>query len=246
MNRILSLIICAFLLTSCGNKREGEQKTGLLSNFVSITDNEDAGVKEILAFYGGQCKYAIGVSASTKDGNKKYFELEMSQSEVIENLADKIEMPASNIAYLFYKNLKEEKVNYNEIHSVILFDDGTKKTFKYSTEQLELVINRMDLAYKTVELLSNQDYENLKTLFNTNELKIDKDIVISDLKKLEPELLGINEFRPFGFRINKSKNGTNLLHISGALIREVQNNAFSIDVDLNSKKEEILGMQFEL
>ena len=105
MNRILSILICTFLITSCGNKRDGEQKTGLLSNFISITDNEDAGVKEILDFYGGQCKYAVGVSASTEDGKKKYFELEMSGSDAIEERLDKPKLPSSNIAYIFYKNV---------------------------------------------------------------------------------------------------------------------------------------------
>ena len=246
MKRILSLIICVFLLTSCGNKRDGEQKTGLLSNLISITDNEDAGVKEILAFYGGQCKYAIGASASTKDGKKKYFELELSKSDAIQKLSDKIEMPASNIAYRFYKNLKQEKSNYDEIHSVIIFEDGTEKTFVYSAEKLELISKRMKLANKVVQLLTNKDYERLKTILNIDSAKYDKDELISNLIKFEPQFGDIKEFRPFGFRINQTKNGMNILHISGALIREVQNSEFSIDVDLNSDKEEVFLLQYKL
>lgn len=246
MNRILSLIIIVFLITSCGKKREGEQKTGLLSNFMNITDNEDAGIKEILAFYGGYCKYAVGASASTKDGKKKYFELEMSQSDVLEENANRIEMPASNIAYLFYKNLKEEKSNYDEIHAVIIFKDGTEKTFEYSTDKLELVQNRMDLANKTVDLLTNKDYDNLKLLLNNELVNYDKDELISNLIKFEPQFGDIKEFRPFGFRVNKNKNGMSILHISGALIREVQNSEFSVDIDLNSENEEIYLLQYKL
>ena len=246
MNRILSLISIVFFITSCGNKREGELKTGLLSNFISISDNEDAGVKEILAFYGGQCKYAVGTSASTKDGKKKYFELEMAKSDVLEENANRIEMPASNIAYLFYKNLKEEKSNYNEIHAVIIFKDGTEKTFEYSTDKLELVQQRMNLANKTVELLTNKDYDNLKLLLNNELVDYDKDELISNLIKFEPQFGDIKEFRPFGFRVNQNKSGIDILHISGALIREVQNSEFSVDLDLNSNKEEIYLLQYKL
>jgi hypothetical protein len=246
MNRILSLIICVFLITSCGNKREGEQKTGLLSNFIDITDNEDAGVKEILDFYGGQCKYAIGASASTKEGNKKYFELEMSQSDAIEKLADKMEMPASNIAYLFYRNLKDEKENYDEIHSVIIFEDGTKKTFEYSTKQLGLVHNRMKTVNKVVELISSNDFQTLKSILNNELVGFDKDEIITNLENMNPKLGKVIEFNPYGFRINKSKSGIEILHISGAMIRELQNNAFSIDLDLNSEKEEIYLLQYKL
>ncbi|WGH75752.1 hypothetical protein P8625_00900 [Tenacibaculum tangerinum] len=246
MNRILSLLICVFLVTSCGNKREGEQKTGLLSNFISITDNEDAGVKEILEFYGGQCKYAIGVSASTKDGKKKYFELEMSKSGILEDNANRIEMPASNIAYLFYRNLKEEKENYDEIHSIIVFEDGTKKTFEYSTETLELVDERMSLVNHTVDLLTKKDYESLKLLLNTELFEFDKNEFLTNIKKFEPQLGKIKEFRPFGFRIREAKNGINLLHVSGALIRKIQNNEFSVDMDLNSGKQELYLLQYKL
>lgn len=246
MSRILTIFICTFLIVSCGKKREGEQKTGLLSNFISITDNENAGVNEILEFYGGQCKYAIGVSASTKDGKKKYFELEVSKSEVLENNADRVEMPASNIAYLFYRNLKKEKENYDEIHSVIIFKDGTKKTFKYATQTLELVHKRMNLVNHTVDLLTNKDYNSLKTILNTELFEFDKNEFMTNIQKIEPKLGTIKEFRPFGFKVRQTKNGTHLLHVSGALIRENQNNEFSLDMDLNSDKQELHLLQYKL
>ena len=245
MNRILSFIICAFLLTSCGNKREGEQKTGLLSNFVSITDNEDAGVKEILAFYGGQCKYAIGVSASTKDGNKKYFELEMSQSESIEGQMNKVHLPSSNVAYLFFKNLKEEKNNYNAIHVVLISKDNSKQEFKFPTSELEKVEKRMAVAEKTVNILKEKKFEELKEMLNNEIVPFDKEELIPRLKEVEPQFGNIIEFRPYGFKIVPIK-GKDILHISGAIMRDKQNNEFSVDVDLNSDKMELFQLQYKL
>ena len=77
MHKIFMTVFGFLLLTSCAEKREGELKPGLLSNLVSISDNEDDGVKKVLSFYGGYYKYAIGASASTEQGKKKYFEKEI-------------------------------------------------------------------------------------------------------------------------------------------------------------------------
>src|SRR5438309_8729239 len=80
-----------------------------------ITDNEDKGVKEVLSLFGGYCKYSIGWDVSTKTGKKKYFELELSKSAFVDNMADMTELPASGVAYYFYKNLKGERRKYTHI-----------------------------------------------------------------------------------------------------------------------------------
>lgn len=36
-----------------------------------------------------------------------------------------------------------------------------------------------------------------------------------------------------------------ILHLSGALIRDKQNNEFSIDIDFNSDKDEIYQLQYK-
>lgn len=206
----LSILIASTLtITSCDNRHEGEQKPTLLSNALSITDNEDKGIKEILDFYGGYCKYAIGASASTETGKKKYFELELSKSEVIEEKAKVAQMQASNIAYLFYKNLnKEERANYDEIHTVLIFADGEKMTFEYPFKQLELVNQKMKVVNKVVGLIKVKNFEALRPILNDTALvTYDKNELITNLVKVDPQFDNITEgFRPFGFRINKTKD----------------------------------------
>jgi hypothetical protein len=248
MNKLLTIIIVIFILTSCAEKREGEQKTELISYLVSITDNEDKGVKEILNFYGGYCKYSIGASASTEDGSKKFFELELSKSEVIEKQAKAAQMPASNIAYLFYKNLKGEKSNYEEIRTVLIFEDGEKMTFKFPTKQLELVESRMNVVNKVVGLIKDKKFEELKPLLNDNKLvSYNKEELIKNLLLIDPQFGNVTEgFRSFGFRINKEKDGMEILHISGAIIRDKQSNEFSVDLDLNGKDDTVYLLQYKL
>ena len=244
----LGLIIAITLtLASCADKHEGEQKTGLLSNLVGITDNEDKGVKEILDYYGGQCKYAIGATASTESGSKKYFELEMSKSDPFEKYAQIVEMPASNVAYLFYKNLKEEKTKYDEIHTVVIFNDGTKKTFVFDSKQLDLVVKAMPSVLKVVDILKSKNYSSLSPMLNDSTLmEYDKKGLISNIEKMDPQFGIIKEFIPYGFRTKNLDNGKKVLHISGALMRDKQSNEFSVDLNPDSPTDEIYLIQYKL
>ena len=244
MHRIYILFFSFFILTSCVNKRDGEQKTGLLSNFVSISDNEYKGVEEILNFYGGYCEYSIGISASTKDGKKKYFELKMSESEAIEERLDKPKLPSSNIAYIFYKNLKEEKKNYDAIHVVLISKDNSKLEFEYPISTLEHVERRMNLNDKTVNLLREKKFAELSSMMNNELIPFDKEELVPRLIELEPQLGNIKEYRFFGFMIVPFK-GKDILHLSGSLLRENQNHEFSIDIDFNSDNDELYQLQYK-
>ncbi|MEZ4805209.1 MAG: hypothetical protein R2852_06935 [Bacteroidia bacterium] len=246
---LLIIITLTLTMNSCGGRHDGEQKPTLLSNLLSITDNEDKGVKEILNFYGGECKYSIGASASSEIGEKHYFELELSKSDAIEEITEIAQMPASNIAYLFYRNLnEEERKKYDEIHVVLIFSSGKKMKFNYSSQQLKLVNQRMKVVDKIVGLIKEKNFEALRPMLNdTTFISYDRNELISNLIKFDPQFGNVTEgFRPFGFGIEKSKNGKEVLHISGAIIRDKQNNAFSVDLDLNGKGDYIYILQYKI
>jgi hypothetical protein len=219
-----------------------------VSSCARITDNEDKGVKDILNFYGGYCRYSIGFVASTSEGKQKYFELEMSKSEVVEKYSDVVEMPASNIAYLFYHDLEKEKNNYNEIRSVVILKDGSHSTFKYATKKLAIVEKKMSVVQKIVNVLKSRHYEDIKPFLqpDTNYIRYDKEELIANLAKLDPQFGTIQEFRPLGFRFGQTEYGRDYLHISGALIRDKQNTEFSVDIDLISGGDDILLLQYKL
>lgn len=243
------IIVSAFtaILVGCVDRKEGEEKTSLLSNFISISDNEDKGVKEILEFYGGECEYSFGASASTDKGKLKYFELEMRKSSAIEKYSHVAQMPASNIAYLFYRNLKSEKNNYDEIHTVIKFADGSQVTFKYPVQELEIVSDRMPVVEKIIAKMKNKDFEGIKASLNDESLiKYDKNELVLNMEQLEPSFGQVKEFVPYGFRIEEFGDNKRILHISGAVMRDKQNHEFSADFDLDAPKEELLRIEYQL
>lgn len=153
--------------------------------------------------------------------------------------------------------MKQERNNYDEIHSTLIFKDGEKITFKYSTKQLYRVEKRMNLAYKIVSFLKNKQYDDIQTRLNNIVLRrtsgktistaFNIDELIEKLKSVDLQLGNVTEgFKPLGFRVYQINNDKEILHIAGIIIRDKQNNNFSIDVDLNSDSEEIYLLQYDL
>lgn len=249
MNKILILLVLVSLVVLSCNRREGEQKTGLLSYLVNISDNENAGVNDVLGFFGGKCEYSIGKSVSTNEKSKKHFELRLFESEAIEQFVKNPKFPASNIAYRFYRNLnEEERRNYTHINSVIVFADGSEKEFEFSTWELEIVDKKMPFLNKVVNIIREKRFDDLSPLLNDSTLaEYDKNELIENLKKTDPQFGNVAEegFRIFGYKIDALYNkGNDYLYFSGAIIRDIQANEFSLVINPYSDKEEILLMQY--
>jgi hypothetical protein len=214
-------------------------------NIVSITPNEDKGVKDILNFYGGYCKYSLGVSASTDEGAKKFFELQLSKSEVVEKYADMPDVSAANIAYLFYNDLKQERKNYDEIHCVLLFNKRDKYEGIFSMDTLALISSKMKIADQVVGLIKNKKFDDLKPLFSSNSYTDSaKNAVIANIKKLDPTFGNIKEFMPLGFRF-ETVNGIPVLDILGAMMRDKQNNQFTLKVDASPSENKVHYLDYK-
>ena len=247
MKRNLTILLFGLiaLVTSCAEKKEGEQKNTLLSNFVSITDNEDKGIKEILDFYGGKCKYAVGALASTTEGKSKYFELEMSQSELIESYSNMLELPASNIAYIFYSNLNEEKNNYTHVKVKINLSGGEPYEYSITAEELEEIKVLAPILETTSGLIESQDYEGLLSQFdkeiatglNAAQLGAYCTPYDSAYGKVETA-----QFQGYSF-FKDNETHRPLVHIVGILKRGRNNTPISLFVDRKTKK--VVTMKYE-
>lgn len=164
MNKVGKFVVLLLLLFGCVHKRPGEQNTSLLSHFIEISDNESKGVHDVLDLYGGKLKYSIGKDYSTVTGMKNYFELELSESALMEQYKDSSEFTGSNIAYLFYRNLKKEASHYNYIKVKIDFSDGKTKEYSYSTQDLYLVNLKMPLLFQMIRMTANNSIDSIKNL----------------------------------------------------------------------------------
>ncbi|BAU56057.1 hypothetical protein [Mucilaginibacter gotjawali] len=237
--KLTCLTVIAFFLFSCDKKHPGEQSTSLLSNILSITDNEDKGIKEIVNFYGGSCEYSIGTTISTDSGTAKFFELKLSKSDVADKYANIPEFTASNLAYTFYKNLKNENRNYKEIHSVLILNGKEKYESKYTLDQLEQIATKMQVFNKAIELIKTKNYDGLKAILsNESYTNAAKDTLIANLKKIDLTFGNVKGFILFGARF-ETHDGFNVLNIIGAMLRDKKNNQVSITIDLKPTEDKI-------
>lgn len=174
---ILLFLCLTSLLFGCVQNHPGEEKNTLFSNFISITDNENSGINEILEYYGGRCEYAVGRKFSTNGTKINYFVINLSNSTVVDTYANVAEMPASNIAYLFYRNLKEEKNAYDQIQVRLQIKKGEVVEFVFSGTQLEQVDDRIPTIREIVGLIKRHEFESIASYLN--------DQSVYDFDKLE-------------------------------------------------------------
>ncbi len=250
MKNINYLLIGLLILTSCVQKRDGETQNTLTSKVVGVSDNEYNGVADAVNFYGGVCNRHKGFE--TKDGEKKnYFELEMKDSELLESYSQVIEMPTSNIAYLFYKNLgKEEKEKYSFIRVTIDFKNGEKHQTDYDLVDLERLSKNVERIKYTTDLMIKKDYS---TLFTHFDKEVAPDLTIEQLSSLCTKVdsqygqIDSIQFQGFSFFDVSKPTEKELLHLAGIHLRNGQNTPFSIFVDPNrGENEEYLNtLKFE-
>lgn len=243
----LFLLCSTLILTSCGDGKKLEISESHAQETLVISSSEEEGIKEILEIYAGKCTYGVGSLETEKENASAYFQLEVTESDAVDDFVKTPELPASNIAYLFYKNLSEkDKSQYSEIHTVLHPWGGNKARYRYPAEQLERVEQRMDVVKKVVESLKSHRIMDIRPMLNNDLFGYDKDALIKEIETTEPQLGNISEFLTYGYTISITDTGQEILHVSGALIRDIENNGFSIDLDLNSDEEEILFLQYRL
>ena len=155
--KILLKLSFVIMLFSFGCNQKSKNKNGLLSNLGDITKNEDKGIKEIIAFYGGQCEYGVTKNIYSGKENETDFWLKFSKSQTIDGASNIAELSCSNIAYIFYKNLDKEKESYAHIQSELIFGNGENMKRNYTISELEKVKSKISVVNKIVELLKSKD-----------------------------------------------------------------------------------------
>jgi len=85
---------------------------------------------------------------------------------------DKYYIPASNIAYLLFKDLPEQK--YDKY--IVEFYEGHNKIMKkiYERKNLEKLMKKLSVFDKLNSLLKNRDYEKVYELFDKEHLNLSK------------------------------------------------------------------------
>ncbi|MEI6949997.1 hypothetical protein V9K67_22620 [Paraflavisolibacter sp. H34] len=251
MRRILGYCIFTVLFfTSCGSQHPGETKPTLASNFLNITDNEDKGIKEITGLYGGECEYGFSKSAGINKETKNAFWLEVRKSRTIDNSKVHPELIGSNIAYLFYRNLKDgEKDKYTEIQVKAKRTNGETFDFTFPVSELELVTRRRAVVEQIYSYVKNRDFKNLGDHIETVPAitQTSPEEMVSNIKQAEISFGATKELVPYGFRFIKSNDGQELLYFAGIMLREKENvkNPFIVLLDPKANDDKIYALNYD-
>ncbi|WP_405207144.1 hypothetical protein [Aquimarina sp. LLG6339-5] len=241
--------IIIFLITfffSCKQSGNSQSKLNEISNSIKLTENENKAIDEILNFYDGYCEYTGGVLTSKGNAYKKFIELKMSKSDKLHQLEDKLEVPASNIAYRFYHNLKEEKKKYGKIDVAFITTDSYKESYSFGIKTLDSIHNKAVLVNKIIDSMKIGKYDYIESLLSNKRYGKSKGKLINDLKRMDSLYGKVSSFNSFGYDVYKTESQLNIIHISGFVKRGEQNHALSFYLDFQSEIPEILKLQGEL
>lgn len=212
----------------------------------TISENEKKAVKEVVNLYGGKVTVSKQDS-TTPAGNKNIVQVQLSQSRFADNYTDMAmpELPASGVAYAFYKKLGNEKQKYTHVKTQLVLKNGEKEEYEYPVDELELVNEKMPIAQKIADLIKQRNYKALKPMLDSTYGGYDKEQFIENLEETDARLGKANELVIVGFRFYKL-SGKDILHISGQMMRSAGTNAVSIDIDPNDQQQRAIMINYKI
>ena len=227
-----SAYLLTFILFSC--------------NQLKISEDETKGLNEIASLYGGNITYSIKWNTSTSTGKTKTFEIEIDNSDIVNQNQKLTEMFASNIAYTFFKFYKRQKEKYDSILTTIHFKERGKATFAYNPDLLEVVDIKLKFVQQVVDVLMAKKYDQISSTIKTGPVLLEENRIkyIDKLKSMDSTFGDIYNFTPSGFRISPGNKQGQILHISGSLKRSKTDTQFSIDINPESQQQEFYYIDY--
>lgn len=165
---ILLYSICLFILISCAS--ETEQK----------------GLTEIVNLYGGTATISKGASTSTSEGSKRYIEINIENSEVLNSDSTKnVEMYFLNSIYLLYANqTKEERENYDS-YQLEVENNGRTFTFDASNKTLAAIHKNIEAVVYTVNMIEEKKFMEARKYFHPKMKGLSEDFLRNSMKSID-------------------------------------------------------------
>ena len=217
-------------------------------NNIVFSENEMKGLNEIREFLGGSLTCGKHWGNSTDEGKTSVFTVTLKESDGAEAIANTkmsirpAQMIASNMAYMLYKNMVEERSKYTAIRATINFANGKTNTLQYSITELEVAATKIKVVNKIVDLLKAKNYEGLNAYFvdKSPYSKLTKKERIAFVKSVEAKYPSTEDFELWGFGQN-----TETIAFMGNLIRGGEPYRFIIMLNPDVSKEEVYLIDYD-
>ena len=225
MNRIISILIF-YCLISCNNK--------------DSLKNEENAVQQVLNFYNGECLKSKGFELEN-GSNISFYELEISNSELLNLKSQNLRKHSANIAYLFYSNLNNEKKNYDKIKVKINLSDGDVQEFSYSSDDLVEVEKIKTYRNQIVKNIMDNDYSSLIKMFD-DSVSIKQEELSDLFSSIELQYGKVVKTQFQGFEYRESNNFGEVIVLNEALLYD--KTALSMDIIFNKENMKVIAIEF--
>lgn len=209
-----------------------------------ISDTQQQGLNEVSALYHAKTSYSKGFNKSAGQKTIKHFNIDVSDSEMIDSLNAVTTCP--NIALIVYKNFTEkEKKTYTHIHVEL----ETKKdtvAFNYEPKVLENGLQQVSMFTEFSENLLAKNYNGMIKQINTELIIKDLEIKLKNYFDILIKQHGdIKKYIRTGFGSVNLKNGEKLFRFSGYLtFNDGYNRFYFVNVSMDTKNKKIQGYDF--
>lgn len=217
-------------------------------NNIVFSENEMKGLTEIRQFLGGNLTCGKRWGNSTDEGKTSVFTVTLKDSNGAEAIANTkmksrpVQMIASNMAYMLYKNMAEERSKYTAIRATINFANGKTNTLQYSITELEVAATKIKVVNKIVDLLKAKNYEGLNAYFvdKSPYSKLTIKERVAFIKSVESRFPSTEDFELWGFG-----QDTDVITYIGNLIRGGEPYRFIIMLNPDVSKEEVYLIDYD-
>jgi hypothetical protein len=214
-------------------------------NDADVTKVEINAVQSVLNFYGGICNRSKGFETENTK-TLTYFELEMSKSKLISSYSKMPELPASNIAYLFYSNLENEKDKYSFIRVKTNFSEKHSATFDYNAKELIEIETLVKIFKNVASDIKQKKYSHLYSRFEVDSSSVLTAQMIESYCATDDSAYGgISKYQFQGFSfLEPDKESNPEVHLGGILVRKKTNIPLSVFIDRKTTKVNSIRFQF--
>lgn len=235
--KLIIPILSVILFISCTEEKPKTDSPSPTKKILTKLDNEKTSAQAIVDFYGGEIEVSPGVFMN-EGKNEKYVQIELRKSELIESYIDMIDIPASNIAYLFYAGLQSKAIEYDFIKVLIATENGTQKMFNFYIKNITDVPEYIEILNKTSNLLRDKNAAGLHSLFNP---EIGKELSEATLKQYinsQDSIYGaISETQFQGFsKFETEDDNQQVIQLYGIMIRSKENCPICVFIDRETKE----------
>lgn len=234
MKEILIIFYVIFQLAACNEAASNapESAAPTSSSQSQLPPAENKALQMVATALAGEATGLI-----SQDG--KVLEMTIFNSATMEQEADLLPLYSSNAAWVFYKNLENDKPSYEKLVVNAQLRDTTIGR-EYTLRELAIVKSRLPTFEAAGKMLVAGDYQGLYDLFDPaimGAMKVEG--VQQYCTQIEPQYGKAISFEFRGFAFNKTSSGKDFLSLAGPVRRQTKDTALDIAIDLS--KPDIKG-----